>query len=484
MSGKTILVWFRNDLRIHDNEVLTEAVSKGDAIVPVYIFDPFYYRCTSFNTQKTGSFRARFINESVADLRAALQDLGGQLIVRIGNPAELIPEIAQQYQVTEVYHHREVASEETTISAKVEAALWKLKLNLKHFIGHTLHNKEDLPFPIKDIPDAFGTFRKKVERDSHVRPCIVAPEKITVPEITDAGQIPSLAELGLTEPVDDERAVLRFCGGETAGLARMHNYIWDNHRLKNYKSTRSAVLGADYSTKLSPWLAMGCISPRQIFWQVQQYDKIHGANDTTHALILELLWRDYFRFMFKKYGNQFFQKAGFKKEAPPTAANQDELFEKWKTGQTGVPFVDANMAELNKTGYISNRGRENVASFLVKDLHVDWTRGAAYFEEKLIDYSPASNWGNWAFAAGVGNDPRETRYLNVIKQAGEADPKGEYVKMWLPELRAIPGKLVHTPFFLSVEELSAYHINLGEDYPKLIIDPKWQKLTDKNASIF
>jgi deoxyribodipyrimidine photo-lyase len=217
---------------------------------------------------------------------------------------------------------------------------------------------------------------------------------------------------------------------------------------------------------------------------VNRYEHERGANDSTYWLIFELLWRDYFRFMFKKYGNQFFKSGGFKGEAPEVAANQDELFEKWKTGQTGVPFIDANMRELNATGFMSNRGRQNVASFLVKDLKVNWTKGAAYFEEKLIDYSPASNWGNWAYVAGVGNDPRENRHFNVIKQAAEYDPKGEYVKTWIPQLVLVPAKMVHTPFFLSGAELTLYKVVLGDNYPDLIIPPAWPAPNDKNATLF
>ncbi|MBV8388676.1 MAG: deoxyribodipyrimidine photo-lyase, partial [Mucilaginibacter sp.] len=152
MSEKTILVWFRNDLRVHDNEILFEATRKADKVLPVFVFDPFYFRTTELSLLKTGNIRAKFLLESVVDLRSNLQKLGGDLIVRIGNPAEIIPQLAQQYEVCEVYHHREVAFEETQISEEVEAALWKIKLNLKHFIGHTLYHKEDLPFPIKDIP--------------------------------------------------------------------------------------------------------------------------------------------------------------------------------------------------------------------------------------------------------------------------------------------------------------------------------------------
>ena len=138
MSEKTILVWFRNDLRVHDNEILIEATRKADKVLPVDVFDPFYFRITELGLSKTGNIRAKFLLESVADLRGNLQKLGGELIVRIGNPAEIIPQLAQQYEVSEVYHHREVAFEETQISEEVESALWKIKLNLKHFIGHTL----------------------------------------------------------------------------------------------------------------------------------------------------------------------------------------------------------------------------------------------------------------------------------------------------------------------------------------------------------
>src|ERR1700761_1158027 len=196
MGEKTILVWFRNDLRIHDNEILLEAVRKADKILPVYCFDPFYFRQNSSENPKTGNIRARFLIESVANLRKNLRSIGGDLIVRIGNPAEILPQLAEEYHVNEVYHHREVAHEETDISEQVETALWKLKLNLKHFIGHTLYHKEDLPFPIKDIPDSFAVFKKKIERDSTVRPCVGTPDSIQTPAVTNPGELLSLEELG------------------------------------------------------------------------------------------------------------------------------------------------------------------------------------------------------------------------------------------------------------------------------------------------
>lgn len=419
MSDRTILVWFRNDLRVHDNEILLEATRKADKVLPVYCFDPHYF--PTDGTIKTGNFRARFLLESVADLRDNLRKLGGELLIAYGNPAEVIPQLAEQYQVNEVYHHREVAFEETAISEQVEAALWKMKLNLKHFIGHTLYHKEDLPFPIKDIPDSFNTFKKKVERDSDVRPSIATPETIVTPLIADAGQLPTLEELGLTEPVDDSRAAYQFKGGETVAWQQLDLFFANYSQTHSGKNNRNSA-----SSKLSPWLALGCVSPRQVYWEVMK----HEQEISNHPLMLELLWRDYFRFMFKKYSRKFFDPEGFKNQAPELAQNQEELFEQWKNGTTGEPFIDASMHELNATGFMNNASRQTVSYYLVKTLKVDWTRGAQWFEEKLIDYSPASNWGNWAYIAGVGNDPRENRYFNP-KSAAELDPKGEYVKLWL-----------------------------------------------------
>jgi len=148
--------------------------------------------------------------------------------------------------------------------------------------------------------------------------------------------------------------------------------------------------------------------------------------------MLELLWRDYFRFMFKKHGQKFYRTEGFNATAPEQATDQDPLFERWKKGETGIPYIDAAMHELNATGHLNNYSRRVVASYLANDLKVDWTRGALYFEEKLIDYSPASNWGNWAFVAGVGNDAKSGRYFNAAKPVEQLDTSSEFISTWLP----------------------------------------------------
>ncbi|WP_259070006.1 DASH family cryptochrome [Mucilaginibacter sp. X4EP1] len=433
MSERTILVWFRNDLRIRDNEILLEAVRKADKVLPVYCFDPYYFKKNISGNSKTGSLRARFLLESVADLRNNLKAIGGDLIVRIGSPVEIISQLAEEYHVNEVYHHREVAYEETAISEQVEAALWKMRLNLKHFIGHTLYHKEDLPFPIKDIPDSFAVFKKKVERDSDVRPCIGTPETINTPVITDAGELPTLQMLGLNDVIDDTRLSAIFIGGETTALTQLEHVFSTSLQNANGKPSRNQS-AAGPSSKLSPWIALGCVSLRQVYWEIHKHQHSAPAN-YFNALVLDLLWRDYFRFMFKKHGQKFIATKN-EDEQTVTTGGEDELFESWKNGETGVPLVDAIMHELNATGFINNYGRQIVAVFLVNDLKVDWTKGAAYFEEKLIDYSPASNWGNWAFIAGV-NDARESKYAIVTKPAIELELRSDYIDTWLPTVKSV-----------------------------------------------
>ena len=421
--SKKILVWFRNDLRLHDNEMLVEAIAKSDSILPVYILDHRQFGETKYETLKTGNIRAQFILESVAGLRNSLKQIGGNLLIATGNPEDIIPQLVQEYEVTEVYHHREVAREETHISTLVENALWKLRINLKHFIGHTLYNKEDLPFPIKDIPDAFNQFKKKIERDSIIKPCFLAPDRINVAEVIDWGTISSLEELGLTPQQKDLRSDFEFVGGETEGLIHLQKVIV---AMQQAASSKNLIL----ASKLSAWLAMGSLSPRKVYWEIKKMEGMPNTKAMFNHVLLGLLWRDYFRFMFKKYGNTFFNPNGFGSQGLVDVENEQENFAKWKNGQTGFAVVDAVMTELNQTGFISNIARQTAALYLINNLEVSWIFGAAYFEEKLIDYNPASNWGNWANVAGVGNDQKSKSVFDLDKNIKNLDPKGNYATTW------------------------------------------------------
>merc|ERR1711871_195154 len=247
----------------------------------------------------------------------------------------------------------------------------------------------------------------------------------------------------------DERGVLSFQGGETAALQRLKEYFWDRDRLKIYKQTRNGMVGSDYSSKFSPWLAHGCISPRKIFHEVRRYEKETGiADKNTYWMIFELTFRDYFRFYTKHYGSAVFKKGGPKMSDGKTL-NQSvgwdqniEKFMKWCAGTTNNPMIDANMRELKQTGFMSNRGRQIVASYLTRDMGLDWRMGAMYFEYALIDHDVSQNWGNWTYAAGVGSDPREDRYFNISKQTKNYDKDLEFVRLWVPELQDKPSQTI------------------------------------------
>ena len=191
------------------------------------------------------------------------------------------------------------------------------------------------------------------------------------------------------------------------------------------------MIGANYSSKFSAWLALGCLSPREIYFELKKYEAKYEANESTYWLVFELLWRDYFRFMMKKYHIKFFQQHGIQNKEIPVNKHNVQVLQSWIDGITGIDFIDANMIELKSTGFMSNRGRQNVASYLCNDLKLDWRYGAAYFEQQLIDYDVCNNWGNWAYLAGVGNDPRGNRYFNIDKQAQDYDKNQEYRNLWL-----------------------------------------------------
>ena len=197
----------------------------------------------------------------------------------------------------------------------------------------------------------------------------------------------------------------------------------------SYKQVRNAIDGWDNSCKLSPWLANGCLSVRQVMWVLSDYEKNKTANESTYWIYFELLWREYFQWYAHKNGSKLFSLSGIKSLSHLTCY-YPERFQKWVNGSTPFPIVNACMNELRKTGYLSNRGRQIVASCFVNELAMDWRYGAAYFEQVLIDYDVASNWGNWQYLAGVGADTRDKRHFNLEKQTQQFDPKSRYIKQW------------------------------------------------------
>ena len=477
--SKRIIYWFRNDLRLHDNEGFFKATQDAEEVIPVYVFDTRQFQqLDSLGFPKTGTFRAKFLIESVQNLQDNLRKKGGNLVIRTGKPEIILSELARQYTANAIYASKEAAQEEADIETALSKKLKVDNVEFDVFWQSTLYHPRDIPFLGSRIPDTFTEFRKAVEKHSKIRTTLATPTTTRLPKELEIGKIPEIHELILFSnlPVSDARGVLPFHGGETEGLHRLKNYFWDTDHLKVYKETRNGLLGEDYSSKFSAWLAYGCVSPRYIYEEVKRYEAQRGANESTYWLIFELIWRDYFRFITLKFGSRIFKSSGIQHNLLQKWENNHEFFQKWLNGKTGVPFIDANMRELQLTGFMSNRGRQNVASFLAKDLHINWTWGAAYFESQLIDYDVCSNWGNWNYVAGVGNDLRENRYFNIHTQATRYDEKGEYVKTWLPQLANVPAAKIHQVWNLSLGEQKTFGVQLGHDYPRPIVNGnKWLK---------
>jgi deoxyribodipyrimidine photo-lyase len=483
----TALVRFHTDLRVHDNGALARTVD-ADRVLPVYCFDPREFEQSEYGPAKTGPYRARFLRESVRDLRESLRDLGGDLAVRHGEPESVIPDLAAEHGADRVCFETKPATEEYAVEGALVDALGDRGIAAERTWGKTLYHIEDLPTDVDEIDDTFTPWREEVEREATVRDTHPMPDSIRTPDV-EPGEIPTLADLGIEasdgdgasdrgKPSDagdpdgigepDDRAVLDFRGGETAGLARLEEYVWERDRLREYKETRNGLLGADYSSKFSPWLALGCLSPRRVHQEVERYERERVANDSTYWLVFELLWRDFMTFQFERHGGAFFTPTGIR-DVHKDWRRDEQGFGRWAAGETGVPFVDANVRELNATGYMSNRGRQNVASFLADVLGIDWRLGAAHFEAKLLDYDVCSNWGNWAYQAGVGNDSRDN-YFDVLSQGERYDPDGQYVRHWLPELGGLPAEAAREPWRLTENQQAAYGVVLGEDYPEPMVD--------------
>jgi deoxyribodipyrimidine photo-lyase len=471
---KRVLLWHRRDLRLTDHEPLQRAVTDQATVFPCYCFDDREFGTMAQGFPKTGAFRAQFIIESVADLRQQYRSIQSDLIIRRGLPEIILPALIAELGITDLYFHHYPTTEEQIVE---RAVLQGISIEHQSWWGHTLYLPQDLPGQIDELPELFTKFRKQIEGNPaqksikgliKVREPWPAPTQLQPISIVP-GELPQLADLGLVQPEVDDRAVIAFPGGETAGKQRLQEYFWKGDRLKTYKETRNGMVGADYSSKFSPWLALGCLSPRWIYQEVQRYEQERVRNESTYWLIFELLWRDYFAFIAAKHGAKIFQPGGLRGLNLPW--KQDiPRFELWCQGRTGFPLVDANMRELSATGFMSNRGRQNVASFLTKNLGIDWRWGAEWFESLLIDYDPASNWGNWNYTAGIGNDARGFRFFNIYKQSKDYDPQGTYVKLWLPELAGVPAAKVHDPSKLQPIEQQRCGVQIGVDYPRTVVD--------------
>ncbi|TKA71793.1 hypothetical protein B0A55_04307 [Friedmanniomyces simplex] len=523
--SRVLIYLIRRDLRLADNPIFSEIAKLHKQsqkpfthVLPVFVYSAEQIEVSGFLAPgevrspypearsqvggfwRCGRLRAKFVAESVWDLKKDLEVVGSGLEVRVGSLKDAVQSILDGYrersdtEVHGLWMTDEDAWEEYEEQEEVRGLLHREDKEFKWWHDEKYFvDDRDLPIQNpRELSDVFTNFRKTVE------PLREAPRK----ELSRAEELPPLPDFvppqaspfvipdtldgmmeALLKPIREDLEVSGmpsmpsgvqsahpFIGGSKAGHERIRNLIRSG-AMSGYKDTRNGLLGLDFSTKLSAWLALGSITARQVHWRMiefedgktdlgkeaQGYGK--GENKGTAAVRFELLWRDYMRLCTRKFGTRLFYLAGYRRDkdakfklisSPYTASTEKRnkkgvndadtraTVERWFRGQTGTGLIDASQRELYLTGWTSNRARQNVASYLTKHLGIDWRLGAEWYETNLVDYDVNSNWGNWQYVAGVGNDPRgDARVFNPVKQAVDYDARGEYVRAWVPELRDV-----------------------------------------------
>ncbi len=423
------LYWFRHDLRVTDNASLNSLARNVESLLCIFVVDPRWFKPSHYQSAHMGKHRWRFLLESLQNLDEQLKERGQALVVDYGEPVSVIADYIEKHQIKHIacnfhsgVYERQQWQRIQIQFPQVEAATGE---------GHSLFFNSQLPVPLKDLPDTFTPFRKKVEDISIDRPMQAMDVFPSVLGETIKQWPETISKIGhdLESANNQSTDYPRLKGGADAARAQLDYYLFESDNITSYKQTRNGLDGWDFSSKLSAWLANGSISSKQVFHEIKRYESERTSNESTYWLYFELLWREYFYWYALKHDSQLFKIEGVRHKKPLTTF-APQRFAKWCSGNTPYPIVNACMNQLNATGFMSNRGRQLVASCLVHELSIDWRYGAAYFEQQLVDFDVGSNWGNWQYLAGVGADPRGHRQFNLEKQTQMYDPNGTFISKW------------------------------------------------------
>lgn len=411
------LYWFTQDLRIQDNVLLRKAASEVDKLICLYCMPPFSEFLHQYAQENQfGEKRSLFLQQSLQSLHSSLRTFNQTLVITALKPYSVIHSLMKVHHVTHLYSDAFAGSDEQQVFDRIRQDFPERKFT--QISVRSVFQQKDLPFQLGQLPQTFTQFRKKIEALSKPKP---SRELLTLPRAIDV----QIEQWPLTGQ-HNETAL--FAGGEQAAIEHCRRYF-ESTLASRYKETRNGLDGMDYSTKFSPWLALGCLSPKTILEYLAGFECTHGANDSTYWIYFELLWREYFYWLARKRKVALFHFSSLQSSSP-LARFCPKRFLDWKQGKTSFPIVNACMHQLLETGYMSNRGRQLVASCLIHELQLDWRYGAAYFETQLVDYDVASNWGNWQYLAGVDGDPRGSRRFNLEKQTEFYDPHRVFIDRW------------------------------------------------------
>ncbi|KNB61061.1 DASH family cryptochrome [Chryseobacterium sp. Hurlbut01] len=427
---KINILWFTRDLRIRDNESLYRIMQEDLPFLAVYIFDEDFFNSKQYSFRKIGKFRAKFLLESVLDLQKGLAKKKIPFLKKFGKTQDIFKQISEEFDIQKIFCQKEWTREEVDLENQIKEVLPNVKWSKSY--TQLLLTPDFVKQKLDKIPLLFTTFRQKVEKNLTIRNEFGTENLVYNKSFFDfklKNDDVTLSSLGFDDFEVNQFSAFPFSGGETEGLKRLKSYFFETKNLSIYKETRNGLVGEDYSSKFSAWLALGSLSAVSVYHEIKKYEAEFGGNESTYWLIFELLWRDFFKYTSMQFRDKIFHKNGILDQQYNFNSDQNAITD-WMNGATNSDFINANMLEIKNTGWMSNRGRQNVASYFCKILKQDWRIGAAYFEEMLIDYDLHSNYGNWMYLAGVGNDTR-SRTFNAEKQAEQYDIDKKFRNLWL-----------------------------------------------------
>jgi len=448
---RTALVWFRRDLRVHDHPALTAAHRAAERVVPVFVLDPRLLDAGRFPSAN----RAWFLLESLRELRKALRERGGDLFVRSGKPESVLPELAHAVGAEALYFASDVSPFAMARDRRVEAALDGVAVRRQpgNFVADVgvPRTSDGRPFAV------FSPFWRRWEqlprRDVHG-----APRSLTVSGELDPGAIPDGPAPEAAEPC---------APGEGAARERLRR--WLDGGIERYHERHDRLEGG--TSELSPYLHFGCVSARE----TEQRALARGGAGAG-AFVRQLAWRDFYAHVLLHHPGNAHRAHKPQFEALECDDDPDAL-DAWRAGRTGFPVVDAGMRQLAHAGWMHNRARLIVASFLTKDLHLDWRAGEAHFMRHLLCGDEAQNNGNWQWITSIGVDPAPyfRRMYNPMAQQRRHDPDGAYVRRWCPELCDVPLAKLAEPWTMTADEQAAAGCVIGRDYPAPVVDHRHER---------
>lgn len=462
------LCWIRRDIRLHDHAALAAALQNHAEVYLVFVFDndildPLKKRASSDK-------RVQFIAESLVEIQQTLEQHQSGMIIRYGNPVVEIPELVKKLAIDAVYFNRDYSTYPRKRDQAVTQALSSMGCKVQTYKDHVMVEPDEVLTQNRTPYHVFTPYsrawRHAVESGGYTTHDVVLQHLAPVSDSPAKTLSRLLAFAGFT---DCENGQLPK-GGTAAGRIQLHRF---SSQIDHYEETRDFPY-LDQTSRLSVYIRHGCISIRDMVQLAQTASPIKEGDAFTgrEKWLTELIWREFYQMIFYHYpevNTEAFQSK-FKGLTFPT---NEEYLAKWKAGETGFPIIDAAMRCLNETGWMHNRLRMVVASFLSKTLLVDWKRGERYFSWKLLDYELASNNGGWQWAVGIGCDAAPYfRIFNPTLQSQKYDPDGSFIKKYCPELRTLSAKQIHNPAEAKGLPLS---FRLGVDYPRPIVDYKLQR---------